>query len=1065
MFADLVGFTSRAERMDPEDVAALLVPYHARLRSELERHGGTVEKFIGDAVMAVFGAPVSHEDDPERAVRAALAIRNWVVEEGSLEVRIGVNTGEALVAVGARPAAGEGMATGDVINTAARLQAAAPVNGVLVGEQTFRATERAIVYRQFPAVEAKGKAAPVLVWEAVEARSRFGEDVPERPRAVLVGRRAEVDFLADALTRVQRERSPQLVTLVGVPGIGKSRLVFELFAVVEAVPELIAWRQGRSLPYGDGVSYWALGEMVKAECGILDSDDAELAEAKLRQSLEGLDVEAREAQWVEGHLRPLIGLGASTAEADGRAESFSAWRRFFEALAERRPLVLVFEDLHWADDGLLDFVDYLVDWVSGVPLLVVASTRPELLERRPGWGGGKRNAATVSLAPLTSEETARLLSALLDRSVLPAEKQAMLLERAEGNPLYTEEYARLFLQRSGAADLPLPETVQGIVAARLDALSLEEKELIQDAAVLGKVFWSGALAETRGVERWQVEERLHGLERKEFVRRERRTSVAAETQYAFLHVLVRDVAYAQIPRAARAEKHRAAARWIDSLASDRAEDRAEMLAHHYLQTLELAKAAGLDKDDLVEPAGRAFREAGDRAFALNSHAPALRFYEKALELAEPADTARPRLLLRCGVIKWWIGEQDSASTLEQARDAALGQGQLEVAVAAMTELSVIHWARGERDDATEAIEAAFVLADPLPASPEKAQVLNRRARYDLFLGKRDAVELAHTALAIADALGLDEAAAHSLNTIGMARLWAGDRGGMGEIERSLEIGQSINSPMVVHYALNNLANFHWLLGELDEARDRLVRARENIERFGLWSHLRWLDGEDVLERTFRGDWTEALQLADAFIAGCAVSPHYHEFGMRCCRARIRFARAEIKGATDDAERGLELARAAGDLQVLPPALGSAAFMRLACGDKDGAAQLLTEVLELPGASARLGSEWLTDLPWVALALGRSAEFIAAAEQSPPYPWCEAILAIASSDFQRAASIYERIGARADEAIARLRAADALAATGRRAEADAQLKPAVLYFREIGATHYLKEAESLQAQTA
>ncbi|TMC47744.1 MAG: hypothetical protein E6J20_19330, partial [Chloroflexi bacterium] len=306
LFADLVGFTSRAERMDPEDVAALLVPYHARLRSELERHGGTVEKFIGDAVMALFGAPMSHEDDPERAVRAALAIRSWVLEEASLEVRVGVNTGEALVAVGARPAEGEGMATGDVINTAARLQAAAPVNGVLVGEQTFRATERAIVYREVPAVEAKGKVAPVPVWEAIEARSRFGEDILHRPRTELVGRRAEVDFLADALIRVRRERSPQLVTLVGVPGIGKSRLVFELFGVVEAVPELIAWRQGRSLPYGDGVSYWGLAEMVKAECGILDSDDAEEAAAKLRQTLEGLGVDSGEWQWVEGHLRPLI---------------------------------------------------------------------------------------------------------------------------------------------------------------------------------------------------------------------------------------------------------------------------------------------------------------------------------------------------------------------------------------------------------------------------------------------------------------------------------------------------------------------------------------------------------------------------------------------------------------------------------------------------------------------------------------------------------------------------------------------------------------------------------------
>jgi class 3 adenylate cyclase len=500
LFADLVGFTSRAESLDPEDVDAILRPYHDRLRSELERHGGTVEKFIGDAVMALFGAPVAHEDDPERAVRAALAIRDWARDESELEVRIGITTGEALVALGARTEAGEGMASGDVVNTAARLESAAPVNGILVDETTHRATRDRIAYTEADAVAAKGKSEPVPVWEAQEARSRFGVDIVQTG-APLVGRLRELDLLIGALGRAREERSPQLVTLVGVPGIGKSRLVFELSGVVEADPELLYWRQGRSLPYGEGVTYWALAEMAKAHAGILETDSPEDAQRKLAEMVESLP---HPPERLFENLRPLVGLGADAEMAADRSERFAAWRGFFEALAEQRPTVLVFEDLHWADDDLLDFVDHLVDWASGVPLLVVCTARPELLERRPGWGGGKSNALTLTISPLSDDDTARLLAGLLERAVLPAETQASLLARAGGNPLYAEQFARL-LAESGGEELPLPENVQGIIAARLDGLPPEEKQLLQDAAVLGKVFWLGAVRAVGDLERTEAE--------------------------------------------------------------------------------------------------------------------------------------------------------------------------------------------------------------------------------------------------------------------------------------------------------------------------------------------------------------------------------------------------------------------------------------------------------------------------------------------------------------------------------------------------------------------------------
>ena len=716
LFADLVGFTSTAERLDPEEVRALQAPYWARVKAEIERYGGTVEKFIGDAVMALFGAPVAHEDDPERAVRAALTIRDRIAQDDGLQVRIAVTTGEALVSLSARPAEGEGMASGDVVNTASRLQSAAPTNGILVDETTYRATALAIEYREAEPVEAKGKAKPVAVWEAVEPRWRFGVDVEQAGGADLVGRSEELDLLTDALARARRERASQLVTLVGVPGIGKSRLVFELSRVVDDDPELIYWRQGRSLPYGEGVTFWALSDMVKAHASILETDDAADAERKLRAAVAEVISDPIDVDWALGHLKPLVGLGAEAdASGDRRAEVFAAWRKFFEALAERGPLVLVFDDLQWADDGLLDFVDHLVEWASGVPLMCVCTARPELLERRPGWGGGKRNATTISLSPLSESETAKLIGLLMERSVLPAELQSALLARAGGNPLYAEEYVRMVQDRGVEEAAELPESIQGIIAARLDALTAEEKDVLQDAAVLGKVVWVGALADIAGLARWTVEERLHALERKEFVRREQHSSVAGETEYAFRHILVRDVAYNQIPRSRRGQKHRAAAEWIESLG--RAEEHAELLAHHYLEALEYAKATGQDPADLAERGRLALREAGLRASELAAPAAATRFFEAALELWPGDDPDRAELMVRGSEAAWYAGHADLDSRALAARDAARAAGRTDLTAEAELLLANVYWHQGDHERSSSHLAAARALAEDLPAFP------------------------------------------------------------------------------------------------------------------------------------------------------------------------------------------------------------------------------------------------------------------------------------------------------------------------------------------------------------
>ena len=429
------------------------------------------------------------------------------------------------------------------------------------------------------------------------------------------------------------EARPQLITIVGVPGIGKSRLVTELFAAADIKPDWVTWRRGRSLPYGEGVSLWALGEIAKAETGVLESDSTGDAEAKLAACLERLLDDDGERTSSSDHLRPLLGLASVGARAQDRNEKFAAWRRFLEAIALVRPTVLVFEDMHWADDDLVDFVDELAEWLLDVPLLVVCTTRPELLERRPGWGGGKPNALTVSLGPLSDAETSRVVAATLDQIGLTTELHDALLERAGGNPLYAEQYARAVAEGSGGLT-DLPDTVHGLIAARLDLLPATEKTLLQDAAVLGRTFWPEAIAAIADEEIGAVEVLLRALGRKEFVRRDRRSSVAGDTEYAFAHALVRDVAYQQIPRVLRAEKHVRAATWIEALSRDRSGDRADLLAYHYQAAIELRAAAGLDTADLAERARVACYEAGTRAAALNADKSAVRHYTAALNLLD-----------------------------------------------------------------------------------------------------------------------------------------------------------------------------------------------------------------------------------------------------------------------------------------------------------------------------------------------------------------------------------------------------------------------------------------------
>jgi class 3 adenylate cyclase/tetratricopeptide (TPR) repeat protein len=1037
LFCDLVGFTARSDHADPEDVGAFLRPYHARLRREVERVGGTVDKLIGDAVMAVFGVPAVHEDDPERAVRCGLRMLEAIAElnratpDLELAVRIGINTGEVLVALD--PGAESEVVVGDAVNTASRLQGVAPVGGIVVGEATFRATRRLFDYRELDPVMVKGKTDPVPIWRVLGARSRPGVDLAAPPATPLIGRDAELAVLRGAYRRAFGEHAGRLVTVLGEPGVGKSRLVRELAAVVDAEPELIAWRRGRCLSFGEA-GFWALGEIVKAQAGILESDDPEQGAAKLDAAVRAVGAEAAEREWLKGWLAPLVGLAGAAETPAGRQESFAAWRRFLHLVAAANPLVLVVEDLHWADDALLDFLERLVEGAEGRDLLVVVTARPELLERRPGWGAGSARAETIALAPLGDQQTARLLGALLGRSVLPAEVQALLLERAGGNPLYAEELVRLLTDRGlltgpghlpGAADVPLPDTVQAVIAARLDTLAPERKALLQDAAVFGKVFWRGALAAMGGVGQAEVDADLAELERKELIRAARRSSVTGEPEYSFWHGFIRDVAYAQLPRAGRWRRHRAAAEWIQALAGDRVADRAELIAYHFTQALEHARAAREPDLAALEGATReALVQAGDATMGLDvGRAEAL--YRRALALYPPGTPGRSRVAAKVGRATFQAGRvTEAAVAYEEAiagfaaeRDP-VGHGE------ALSRLSSVLWTQGEARRARDALTSAVALLETVPPGPELCSAYAQQAMDLVMSGyPEEALGWADKALALADELGgLPEERLRALDSRGVARGDLGDPGGVDDLRAALRLGLELGVGYDTAVVYNNLMEPLWLNEGPAAALATCREALEFTERRGLGEGTAWIRTATLAPLLDLGRWAEAVETADATIAwdrdhgGQYMSEMAH-----LVKARVLLWRGELDPARALLRDLLPRVRAIDELQLLVPALTAAAAAELAAGDRRAARGLVEEVQRVTGD--RGGGRWylgqqVAELVRLAVALGQPAvgEALAArahggvARNRHALASARAVLDEAGGDLEGAARGYDRAAA-------------------------------------------------------
>jgi class 3 adenylate cyclase/tetratricopeptide (TPR) repeat protein len=858
LFTDIVGSTAKAEQMDPEDVRARLAPYYARLRTDLERFGGTVEKFIGDAVVALFGAPVAHEDDPERAVRAAFAVCQAIDELNAedewldLKVRVGVNTGEALVVVGARASEGEGVASGDVMNTAARLQSAAPVDGILVGELTYAATRDAIDYRETEPIAAKGKSDPVRVWEAIGVRE--AAHMPAADAVTFVGRDREASALMDAWSTAMAERRPGLVTIVGPPGIGKSRLLAE-FARHAGQDGRVHW--GRCLSYGEGITYWPVTEVLKSAAGILQSDDRETIAGKLDDFLEALPTDdLDELRTIAAALSNLVGSPTTPQGTYATAEISQGelhWgiRRTLQLLASQEPTALVLEDLHWAEPTLLDLIAYIIASETESPLAIVCSTRPELTETSPGFLGTDGRRRTIELGRLDGEQAVALLADLLgDPSLAETPFASSLIANAGGNPLFLEETVRMLRDRGlidaerwrseEMGELPVPTSVQGLISSRLDRLEGDDKRLAHNASVVGAVFWAGAVAHL-GVEDGGPPPDPHAgletLERRDFVLHSDVSTVAGEDEYAFKHILMRDVAYAQVPKGRRAELHVRFSDWVTILPGS-GDEFVEIVAWHLEQACRLSREVARSP---IEPpllqAAAALADAAGRAERREGLHEAERYYTRALDVLRDAHPeVQLELRLRRADIMMMIGRlKEAFEELEEVAEAASSFDRTDVECEALLLLGDIDQRQGRAADAHRRLAEAQDLADHT-ANP----VLRSKVAFVLaalvadFEGEHDrAIQSLRSGIATAEEINDTPLLAEGHLRLAAIMMIRGELSeAETELRRCLELARVLGSHRVEAEATSWLGMITYHRGEPDEGERLCRQAHQWFERTG-----------------------------------------------------------------------------------------------------------------------------------------------------------------------------------------------------------------------------------------
>jgi class 3 adenylate cyclase/tetratricopeptide (TPR) repeat protein len=764
LFADLVGFTQLSEQQDPEDVRELLSGYFDTARQVIEGYGGAVEKFIGDAVMAVWGAPVAREDDAERAVRAALElvdrVRQLSIGGQRLMLRAGVLSGEAAVTPGR---VGEGMVAGDLVNTASRLQSVAPSGFVLVGDSTQQATSAAITYEPAGEQMLKGKQAPVAAWRALRVVARIGgqgrEEGLEPP---FVGRDEELRLLKDQLHAAEREQKLRVVAITGQAGMGKSRLVWELEKYLDGLAgPLYYWHQGRSPSYGEGVTYWALGEMVRRRAGIAEGEDEDTTREKLRATLADFVASPEERRAIEPALAGLLGI--AEADWDAREQLFSAWRTFFERIADRGTTIMVFEDLQWADPGLLDFIDHLLDWTRDKPILIVTLARPEFLERRPNFGVGHRAFAAQRLEPLSDEAVAELLRGLVPE--LSDADLARIVSHAEGVPLFAVETVRslvdaahlvrrhdIYVPTGELPTLDIPPTLRALIASRLDTLEPADRKLLQHASVLGLVFSVPALGSLAGKPGEQVEQQLRVLAHKELLVLETDPRSPERGQYRFRQGLIREVTYGTLAKRDRRVLHLAAARHFETLGD---EELAGVLANHYLEAYE-ASPGGEEGAAVAAQARVALRSAAERAFRLHSHEQAVAYYEKAMAVTFDDDdkTELMRLAARSADA---AGQVDKSEALLRQAIAGYEQRGDTVRAAETTGLLGSRLLENSRIDEAMELLTRALLGLPVEEIQGTVELKAQLARGHLFRDQPDeALTVVSQALEAVERLDLPE---------------------------------------------------------------------------------------------------------------------------------------------------------------------------------------------------------------------------------------------------------------------------------------------------------------------
>jgi class 3 adenylate cyclase/tetratricopeptide (TPR) repeat protein len=841
VFCDLVGSTARSESLDVEDVKELVSPYHARVRAELEGHGGTFEKFSGDAILALFGAPRAHEDDPERAVRAAMAVRRALRELNEqdewldLHFRIGVNTGEALVMLDARPSEGEWSAAGDVMNTAARIESAAPVDGILVGEQTYRATREAFEYREAEPIAAKGKSEPVSVWEVVAEKEPAAIPLAETP---LVGREAELERLTDFAETMLEAGRPAIATVLGSPGIGKSRLLIEVAGRLE---EQCAVYRGRCLSYGEGITYWPVNEILKEAAGILHDDDPDTSAKKLGSLLERLPTtDSDQLRTIATAVSNLSGiettpLGTYSAVDLGQAELHWGLRRLFELLATDRPTVLCFEDLHWAEPTLLELLHFVTDSPEPVPLLVLGSARPEAKDGGAGVFTADGNRCTVELDALDIDTSSALVDLLLPAALDDRAREAVL-RHGGGNPLFLEELVHM-LEEKGArdiafADVSIPETLQALIASRLDLLRGPEKRVVQNGAVVGAVFWSGAVSYLdAGTD---VSGGLSELERRDLVRSATRSTVAGEREYAFKHIVIRDVAYGQVPKRRRSALHARVAEWVEALPAG-PDEFVEIIAYHFENACLLAQ--GLARLEEPPPVGQAISllaRAGEKAERREGMREAERFYARALALVGDDELeAGIDLRLRHGRVLVALGEVVRArDELHEVESAARAASRPDLRGAALVALANIAWKQGQVEESQRHVMEAGSLA---AATGDKRLLV--RATFESaftrawFHGASEAADDVRRGLALAGELGDRELLIDGHMRLGFMLSNVGLlRDAEKELLRCIEVAGEVGSHRDEARVTYLLGYIKFYLGEGEEAERLGLQAMEWLER-------------------------------------------------------------------------------------------------------------------------------------------------------------------------------------------------------------------------------------------